>query len=129
MKLDDAGRTVIFIVGVVALVCVSAGAIAGPYEDCILQNMKGVQAQAAAGAIMRACKEKTTPHRCRDSILRPTLTPSWGVTETDPSTGKPKWVPFNYVSEGQFAADQKECLSSCADANYWSRTFGECKTD
>ena len=129
MALGDTSRTTISIVGVVVLVCVSAGAIAGPFEDCILQNMKGVQAQNAANAIARACREKTTPSKCRDSNLRPTLTPSWGRMETDPATGKPQWIPLDYVTEGQFAEAYKACLQSCADASYWSRTFGECKTD
>ncbi len=61
----------------------AAAALAGPYEDCILRNMKGVQAQAAAGAIMRACKEKTTPKKCRDAEIRRNIIGQdmWGTSD------------------------------------------------
>ena len=122
MKLDDTRRTTISILGVVVLVCVSAGAIAGPYEDCILQNMKGVQAQAAAGAIMRACKEKTTPKKCREAVIR----------GNDPDFSKGGVLaPFADLPVSPIYLKQllDQCLVECATASYWSRTFGECRTD
>lgn len=61
----------------------NASAVAGPYEDCILANMKGVQDRAAAFAIRQACETKTTPKKCRDDELQkltkleqPTLSPT-----------------------------------------------------
>jgi hypothetical protein len=96
-------------------------ALAGPYEDCILQNMKGVQAQAAAGAIMRACREKTTPKKCRDSELGK---PRWIENET-----KAPWKTWAMPTAEALATDRESCLEECAAASYWSRTFGECSTD
>lgn len=96
-------------------------AVAGPYEDCILQNMKGVQAQAAASAIMRACKEKTTPKKCRDSELGK---PRWIENET-----KAPWKAWATPTAETLAVDRENCLEQCAEASYWSRTFGECSTD
>jgi len=96
-------------------------ASAGPYEDCILQNMKGVQAQAAAGAIMRACKEKTTPKKCRGAELRSRFE---GV-------GKENGPRERFGNKPGAFDDllSTECLKECADASYWSRTFGDCRTD
>lgn len=111
-------RTLVMLVTIWPIV-----ATAGPYEDCILQNMKGVQAQAAAGAIMRACKEKTTPVKCR------TLTTNPRPTLTDQASGtKPwerDWSKPNFFD--QFDLDA--CIKECAAASWWDRTFGECKTD
>ena len=103
-------------------------AFAGPYEDCILANMRGVQAQAAAFAIARACKETTTPQRCRESNLRPTMRPTWGNERFNAATGKKEWVPLDYVSDAQFNDDQQQCIRNCASASWTARTFGECRT-
>ena len=98
---------------VITLICYCQIATAGPFEDCILQNMKGVQAQAAAGAINRACREKTTPKKCRDSALQKPS--AWDAVGT-PS--------YEYVRQ-----IREQCLAECTSASYWSRTFGECSTD
>lgn len=100
-------------------------AIAGPYEDCVLQNMKGVQAQAAAGAIMRACKEKTTPKKCREEALRSAIVGQdyWDGRDLKAARAA------GYTDEDLLAAAPKYCLEACAAAGYWSRTFGECRTD
>jgi len=100
-------------------------ALAGPYEDCILQNMKGVQAQAAAFAVQRACKEKTTPKKCRAAELRSRF------VDMEPVADKGK-MPWERNWGRQIAPDQTDldaCIKECADASYWSRTFGECSTD
>lgn len=99
---------------------------AGPYEDCILQNMKGVQAQAAAGAVMRACREKTTPQRCRAAHLKSRFVDFEPVADKD----KKPWDGLYWNKpDVPDQADLDACLKKCADASYWSRTFGECKTD
>jgi len=106
---------------VAAFVLAPALVQAGPYEDCILQNMKGVQAQAAAGAVMRACKEKTTPKKCRGEI-----TGASGYVFED---SKEKVVIKAAPGDSGYTALQDRCIRDCADASYWSRTFGECSTD
>lgn len=99
---------------------VAMPASAGKYEDCILANMKGVQAPNAANAVMRACREKATPKKCRDSEL---AKPRWVVVET----GKPQVLAAPTVET--LAADRESCLEQCVEGSYWSRTFGECSTD
>jgi len=97
----------------------------GPYEDCILQNMKGVQAQAAAGAIMRACKDKTTPKRCRRAAIQEQIA-GMGLWEKFDAAGARK---AGYSDDEISAYLTESCLKECATASYWSRTFGECSTD
>jgi hypothetical protein len=92
---------------------------AGLFEDCILQNMKGVQSQNAARAIYQACQEKTTPKKCRDSELVKVM------NESLPDAFKDLTRP---TSEA-IAQERRKCLEQCATNSYWSRTFGECSTD
>ena len=100
---------------------------AAPYDDCILQNMKGVQAQNAANAIARACREKTTPKKCRYNALqvRASNMPPWEKYEIAATHGVPNQVT-GYEFDAYLAA---ACLKECAGANYYSRKFGECSTD
>ena len=82
---------------------------AGPYEDCILTNMKGINDRLAAAEVRRACIAKTTPVRCRDAELerRNAAQPAGGI-----------WIDFT----------RKQCIEECASASWWERTFGECRT-
>ena len=112
-------QRLLLIVGVV--LCVFAtSAQSGPYEDCILQNMKGVQAQAAACAIMRACREKVTPKKCRDANLKAQVTSA----DNDKKPQERDWGSL--INWDQFVL---ECLKACASSSWWDRTFGECATD
>lgn len=96
---------------------------AGAYEDCILNNMRGVQDRLAAAEIRRACKEKATPKKCRDSEL---MKPK--PTEIVFNDGTKATVATSLAPESLPAA-RDECIADCAKATYWSRTFGECSTD
>jgi hypothetical protein len=102
------------------LVIVVGNAYAGPYEDCILANMKGVQDRAAAFAVRQACEDKTTPKRCREGRL--------GITYTFEDTGKKELAKLKR-SHPSYDLVFEQCLADCAAASYWSRTFGECSTD
>lgn len=98
---------------------------AGPYEDCILQNMKGVSDRLAANSVRLACKEKTTPKKCRGEELRRGI------------IGMDMWEKFDlaaarksgYTDEELLAYLTGACLKQCAAASFWSRTLGECSTD
>ncbi len=147
-------KRVLGILAVVLLTTMLPGqSIAGPYEDCILQNMRGVQAQAAAIAISRACAEKTTPMRCRDAQIEQRLpTVSAGhfldglpdaTTTKQAAKGKPQVKEFTGVLDDfsrfgspvppskseLISAERAACLQFCESASMWSRNFGECKTD
>lgn len=116
------GVRALFLAGL-ALVPVLAQA--GPYEDCILQNMKGVQATNAANAVMRACKEKTTPKKCRNIGYEVVNQPANFFDKFDVKGAR----KAGYQDPEIIAAMTELCLKECAEATYWSRTFGECKTD
>lgn len=108
---------------IVLLSLLVASAHAGPFETCILENMKGVQAQAAAQAIYRACKEKTTPKKCRDGELsKPRL------VEFVDNAGNKSTTLASLAGESLREA-REQCLAACVTSSYWSRTFGECSTD
>jgi hypothetical protein len=94
--------------GAAALLAMTVPAVAGPYEDCILQNMKGVQDRLAAVEVKRACLQKTTPRKCRQFL-----------TKSGSAQPRLNWIDF----------DLDVCLADCAEASWWSRTFGECRTD
>lgn len=104
---------------------IATSATAGPYEDCILQNMKGVQAHNAASAIARACREKTTPKRCRAAALKERIVD----LDANKNSGMSAARGAGYSDEELEAFWKDVCFKECADASYWSRTFGECKTD
>lgn len=120
-----------------ALVWLPLSAVGGPYEDCILQNMKGVSDRAAAFAVKKACEVKTTPAKCRDQQLRARLgqVPAAYSFDDLPTTNKPDFsaygtlAPTRPPTDREVASAQKECISECAATSWWSRTFGECKTD
>lgn len=123
-NIDDTGMTVIVIFVVVLLthLLFPIAAVAAPYDDCILQNMKGVMAQNAANAIARACREKTTPKKCRPGAIE---TMRQGFV--DLGTGKTPPAGSDFTSFDAYL--RGICLKECADANYYSRTFGDCSTD
>lgn len=52
---------------------ISESAFAETYNDCILENMKGIGSREAAGLVMMACKSKVLPYepaKCKTN-LRP----------------------------------------------------------
>ena len=103
---------------------------AGPFETCILENMKGVQAQSAVLAISRACKEKTTPKACRDKEVARKIEAQYGPPPS--SSAGTRYAIDDLIYEGyqnRIKTESDSCLKACATASYWSRTFGECSTD
>lgn len=110
-------------------------AVSGPYEDCILQNMKGVTERAAAFAIREACEVKTTPKKCRGKLQS-----NSGVAELAAKVDKGKRqhpgtknlldkLDFSFDSQEVQAALRETCLKECSNSPWHSRTFGECSTD
>jgi hypothetical protein len=87
------------------LICalVMSPAFGDSFNDCILENMKGVQDRLAALEIRNACLEKTTPKKCRE--LLPHKNPQTGV--------------FDFSLE--------HCLEQCQEASLWARYVGECR--
>ena len=115
---------------IVLLSLLVASAHAGPFETCILENMKGVQAQGAAQAIYRACKEKTTPKACRDKEVARRIEAQYGPPPS--SSAGTRYAFDDLISEGyqnRIKTESDSCLKACATSSYWSRTFGECSTD
>ena len=122
----------IFMLRIVVFILLSLFGVstyAGPFEDCILKNMKGVQAQGAAQAIYRACAEKTTPKACRDKEIASRIEAQYGPAP-NPSTTRSAFDDLTYaIYQNQIKTETDSCLRRCATATYWSRTFGECSTD
>ncbi len=108
------------------LLCPSASA--GPYEDCILNNVKDARTPVAVAAIRMACREKTTPIGCRnlvtpslDEFLEKARPDNPGVSDTDLSG---YWLE-EYSSKRK--SEFRKCVSDCEASSWWERTFGDCK--
>jgi hypothetical protein len=103
---------------------------AGPYEDCILQNMRGVQASNAALAIAGACREKTTPYRCKAIQIEQRIPPEGAFDDLVRSRGGKANIFDQFDSRAdKINTEKSACLAQCATASYWSRTFGECRIE
>ena len=79
------------------------------YEDCILNNVKGVTDKQALTMIRNACREKTAapiPKKCRDISEENTALFSW---EKD-------------------ASEREKCITKCKESGWWDKTFGSCST-
>jgi hypothetical protein len=98
--------------GLAGLLAIPGLGVAGPYEDCILQHMKGVQDRLAAAEVRRACLQKTTPNKCRQYLTK-------SGSGQPVSASRSIWIDL----------DLDACLADCAKASWWNRTFGECRTD
>lgn len=97
---------------VIVLLGISSLAHSGGYEDCFLENSKGVTDQARVEEIRNICREKHTAQKCR------------------------KYLPHNQpagTSEMELSMAEeslKACLATCANASFVTRNFGnECSTD
>jgi hypothetical protein len=104
---------------VASALALAASAWAGPYEDCILQNMKGVSDRAAAVAVRKACEVKTTPKLCRDDANNMQRA-SFDVTGARKA---------GYTDQEIYVYLRNLCVKECAESSWWSRTFGDCKTE
>lgn len=108
------------------LVALSSTVAAGPYDDCILANMKGIQSNAAAGAIMRACEEKTTPTRCRPAEIER----RWAAGRERQKQSSTEIAAVIADHHAQLLrAESEECKAKCAASGWWNRTFGDCAAD
>lgn len=88
------------------------------YEDCILNNVKGVTDKQALSMIRNACAEKTAapiPKKCRDLPLQQSdfWARSGGTLRLSVPTGPPY---------------QEECIAECKKSGWWEKTFGSCST-
>ena len=95
------------VVAFVVAVAMPVPVLAGPYEDCILQNMKNVADRMAAAEIRRACRIKATPVKCRQYL------PSAKAAEEG------IWREFELDA----------CLKECEQSPATERSRGECRID
>lgn len=91
---------------------VSAAAGAGEYDDCILENLKGVTDRVAVYEVKAACRHKALPYvpaKCQpdpDYVPRTSLELKLAALHFD--------VPC-------------ALLETCLNASWWSKHFGECR--
>jgi hypothetical protein len=94
------------------------------YNDCILENMKGVGSQAGAYLVNKACREKALPYvpaKCQ---------PHFGqLTQEEIDEGNNAEPPSAaVVKAAELASEQRlrDCINSCLNASYLSKHFGDC---
>ena len=110
----------------VLLVSSMDAASAGLYEDCILANMKGVQDRLAAVEIRRACREKTTPLRCRH-ISFTTADQSFAIGTATFNLAEARKA--GYAEDEIRSYLREQCVRECSLTSAWERTHGTCKID
>lgn len=90
------------------LVLVAGSLHAETYNECILENMKGVGSQYGAALVNKACREKALPQAPAKCVRLRTLADvdPWNTSNRNPA----------YLS----------CINSCLNASEWSKHFGEC---
>jgi hypothetical protein len=82
------------------------------FEECVLDNMKGVSSDVAAGIVYNTCREKfplKIPKKCKEKSKKYLL------------------YQVNSIRRFIFEDDYKNCIEECKSAGYYSNTFGECK--
>lgn len=110
----------------------SVNSQAGPYEDCVLDNMRGAKNKAAVYSIQTACLDKSTPRKCRDYLPQHREKSLDIPLEAKGLTGMAYWraIADHAAQKEQFFENKlKECLNRCTQSGYWDKMFGECSTD
>jgi len=137
------------VVVLIALLLPSITVRAGPYEDCILKNMKGVTDRLAAVEVKRACERKSVPEKCRGRLATPTLN-EWLEAARAKNPGVSDAELYRYwdrvygpgIAQSGSTADDSDrqsaqikeqaakqrCIDACKTASWWERTFGDCRT-
>jgi len=88
------------------LLALSGTVAAETYNDCILENMKGVGGDAAARLVRKACRDKVLPYVPAMCLPKPTNTEQGSL--------------FDHIPN-------EACIEKCLNAGYWAKTFGDCK--
>lgn len=60
-------------------ICCSAPALANPFDDCVLENMRGVTADLAARSIKVSCLRKTSVEIPAEALAKVKATANYGV--------------------------------------------------
>lgn len=98
-------------------------------QECLLENLKGVNDKHVAAMIRKACEEKTVPKKCRGKSKESQLVEG-GKAEPD-SSGKIDLDALEKTlrTRPRSPSPYDKCLEECKRAGYWSRHYGECSTD
>jgi len=94
------------------LVLFFSSASAETYQDCIIENLQNTVDRAAVIAIKKACKDKTTPKKCREYLNN---TRDYFQDTLDELAG--------------IGTELERCLKECEESSFWARSFGECSTN
>lgn len=114
----------------------SGCALAETFNDCILENMKGIGSHAAAVMVRKACRDKVLPYvpaKCQKKLWKEPAEVTQGGNFFDQfDKVAPKGMNRLYddpTSKATIPVDITidECVTVCLNASYWSKTFGDCK--
>jgi len=100
----------------------ATSAAAETYNECILENMKGVGGDVAARLVHKACRDKVLPYvpaACKKIVM-----PQRSIESDKKTSGRDaldNWLD----AVGPVLAE--ECVQKCLNASYLSKTFGDCK--
>lgn len=112
--------------------------LAETYEECLLENLKGVNNKSVMNAVRSACKRKTTPKKCREILDKP-----YEEFKSNETIGrefaadmdamiKGELEPLKYIDQETIQRKEtalQNCINECEREGMYSRHFGECSTD
>ena len=96
---------------VIALLFCCTLSQAETYNECILDNMKGVGSQAGAYLVNKACRNKVLPYvpkKCK---------------QHSPVTTKEDEID-KFLDA--YAPSYQYCVNECLNASFWSKHFVDC---
>jgi hypothetical protein len=108
------------------LLLLAGPASAETYNECILNNMKGIGSNVGANLVRRACKDKVLPHipaKCIRKLVQINETPSGNPFDR---FDKARPHPASRYRPGYVEVVDQGCINSCLNASFWSKRFGDC---
>jgi len=106
-----------FSVFVLLLGC--ALAHAETFNDCIMDNMKGVGSSPEAMMVRQACRDKVLPFVPAKCNLKLNKLTTEELNKAGPFDST-EVVPID-LEQGKM-----DCINACLNASYWSKHFGDC---
>lgn len=116
----------------------SKALLAETYEECVLENLKGVNDKFVMREVRSTCKRKTTPKKCREILDKPyeefksQETIGREFTADMEAMFKGEVEPLKFIDQETIQRKEtalQNCIKECESEGMYSRHFGECSTD
>lgn len=101
------------------------------YEECVLENMKGVSSDVAADAVKRACRSKYSKKSNSQNYIYYKKCEDLAKKARARFREDYPWKMRVNPDADLFydPPEYKKCIEECEESGYLSKKFGECKTE